>query len=192
MRIGIDFDDVVANTGIAIIEMHNKKHGTHYKKDDFYSYLFEEIWGGERDENRKEIDEFLTTNRSKKVSPMVGSLKAIQALKAAGHELYIITARRNKHITQTELWIEKHFPDVFTGVHYASPSRLKEEPRKKSEICEALGIEVLIDDSPENAFDCAAVGVKIFLFDQPWNRRHEFPKNVERVFSWDEVLHKLR
>src|ERR1700735_1590935 len=110
MRIGIDFDDVVADSGVAIIEAHNKKHGTYFKKDDFRAYLFEETWGITREERNREVDEFFATDQWKKISPMAGSLKAFEEIKADGHELYIITGRNDKDIEQTELWIEKHSP----------------------------------------------------------------------------------
>lgn len=184
MRIGIDLDDVVADSGVAMIEMHNKKHGTHFKKNDFRGYFFEETWGITREERNKEVDEFFATDQLKKISPMAGSLKAIEMLKTLGHELYIVTGRGDKDVEQTELWIEGHFPRVFADVHYATS-------RKKSEICKEVGVEVLIDDNPDIALDCANAGIRVLIFDQPWNRRLEFPKNVERVYSWDEVLKKL-
>jgi 5'(3')-deoxyribonucleotidase len=184
MRIGIDFDDVVADSGAAIIEMHNKKRGTHFKRSDFKTYFFEETWGMTREERRKEIDEFFATDQWKKISPMAGSLKVIEALKTKGHELYIITGRNDKDIAQTELWIEKNFPSVFQGVHFANS-------RKKSEICKELGIEIMIDDNPDVALECATEGIKVFIFDQSWNREREFPINVERVSSWQDIIRKL-
>lgn len=190
MRIGIDFDDVVADSGTALIEMHNKKHGAHFEKDDFKSYFFEETWGGPREERVKEIDEFFATDQLKKINPMAGSLEAMEILKEKGHELYIVTGRSHKDIEQTELWIEKHFPKAFAGVHYASV-RNSDERRKKSQICKELGIETFIDDNPDHALDLAAAGVKVFLFDQPWNRKQEMPENVERVSSWDDIVSRL-
>jgi len=191
MRIGLDFDDVVADSGIAIIEMHNKKHGTHFKKEDFENFFFEDTWGVPREERNREIDEFFATDQLSKIDPMAGSLAAIRELKAAGHEIYIITGRANKDIEQTEIWIENHFPDVFAGVHFASPSRTEEIPRKKSETCRELKIDVFIDDDPKNIIDVAGAGVRTFIFDHPWNRQGEFPPSVERVTSWAEIIKKL-
>jgi uncharacterized HAD superfamily protein len=192
MRIGIDFDDTVADSGIAIIEMHNKKHGTHFKKEDFKNYFFEETWGVPREERNKEIDEFFATDQLKNISPMAGSLKAIKTLKERGHGLYIITGRGNKDIEQTELWITNHFPDVFAGLHFSSPSRTEEIPRKKSETCKELGIEIFIDDSLENAVDCSSIVERVFLFDQPWNQELNLPKNIERVASWSEIVDRVK
>ena len=118
---------------------------------------------------------------------MAGSLKALKTLKEKGHELYVVTGRADKDIEQTELWIETYIPDVFKDVHYANWAT----SRKKSEICKELGIGILIDDNPGIALECANAGIRVFLFDQPWNREQQFPDNVERVSSWDEVIAKL-
>jgi uncharacterized HAD superfamily protein len=190
MRIGLDFDDVVADSGTALIEMYNKKYGVHFEKNDFKSYLFEETWGGSREERVKEIDAFFATDQLKKIYPVAGSVAAIGALKSRGHDLYIVTGRSSRDIEQTELWIEQHFPRVFREVHYSN-FRVSDKKRKKSEICQELGIEVFIDDNPDHALDCATVCAKVLLLDQPWNRHQELPKNVERVFSWDEIVTKL-
>ncbi len=191
MRIGIDLDEVVADSIAAIIKLHNERYGTRLKRDDFHTYVFEEVWGGTREEAIKKVDEFFATDQLKNISPIAGSLKAIAALKAKGHELYVITGRSNDNVRQTEQWLEGHFPDVFLGVHYTSIFSLTEKPRKKSETCKKLGVEVLIDDHMRNVLDCAGEGIRVLLFDQPWNRGHELPGNVERVFSWDEIMGKF-
>jgi uncharacterized HAD superfamily protein len=184
MRIGIDFDDVVADSSTAIIEIHNKTHATSFKKDDFRDYLWENIWGGTREDRIKEIDKFLTADQSRTISPIAGSFRAIEELKMKGHELYIITGRGDKHIEQTELWIRNNFPNVFDGIYYTNS-------QMKSETCKNNGVKVLIDDNPEVALECAKDGIRVFIFDQPWNRGCSFPANVERVVSWDEMVGKL-
>ncbi|MBU6501079.1 MAG: hypothetical protein KGJ89_03050 [Patescibacteria group bacterium] len=184
MRIGLDLDDVVADSGAAIIEMHNKKHGADFKKADFREFSWEKTWGISREERVKELDEFFATDQLKKINPVAGSVKAIKAIKAQGHELYIITARETKEREETKLWIEGRFPDAFADVHHTTFG-------KKSGICKELEIDVFIEDNLATAIDCAAAGIRVFLFDQPWNREGEFPKNVERVFSWEEVEKKL-
>ena len=47
-----------------------------------------------------------------------------------------------------------HTPQVHFGNHFA----LEGKSRKKSEICAAIGAQVLIDDNPTYAKECAEVG----------------------------------
>lgn len=195
MRIGIDFDDVVADSMRAIATLHNKKYGTNFKKDDAFSYKVNEVWGGTKEEWREKLDAFLSTDHLMDLDPMAGSLLGIDALKKQGHELYIVTARGEGDIPATERWIERHFPNVFKDVHYCgliAGIRITKETtrRTKSQVCNEHGIELMIDDNPDFAKECAAEGVKVMLFDQPWNRG-ELPPGVERVYSWDEIMRKL-
>jgi uncharacterized HAD superfamily protein len=190
MHIGIDLDEVVVDTLGGIIKLHNEKYGTRFAHKDFASYHLQDTWGGTREEAIEKVDKFLKTDPLKHFNPVAGSITAIKTLKERGHELYIITGRSNENSEHTETWLKHHFPKVFSGVHYVSFYSLTEKPRKKSEVCRELGIELIIDDNWDTAVDCAAQNIKVLLFDQQWNRG-KVPKNVERVHSWDEILKKL-
>jgi hypothetical protein len=191
MRIGIDFDEVVADSAAAIIALHNKQYATNYKKEDITSYHVEDVWGGTKEEWEAKLDEFFSAKNVQYLDPIAGSIPAMDSLKKAGHELYIITARGDSDIEATELWLKLHFPDTFNGVHYGH-ARLNdpEKTRSKPQMCKELGIKLMIDDHLSNAKQCADEGIKVFLFDQPWNQR-ELPEGVERVRTWEEIVKKL-
>ena len=190
MLLGIDLDEIVADSLDAIIKFHNEKYKTNLKKDNFVSYRFWEIWGGTKEESVKKISEFFKTDHLANIYPIAGSLGALADLKKSGHELFIITGRRNEIIKQTEEWIEKHFPNIFSGAHFANSYTLGGHERKKSDICKKLGVELIIEDDLLHATDCAKNGIKVFLFDYPWNQGNLSP-NIERVFSWSEIVDKL-
>lgn len=190
MRIGIDLDEIVADTMPAIVNFHNEKYGTDLKKNHFHSYRFWEVWGGTRDEAIKKIYEFSETDHFVKINPVAGSLNAIKKLKENGHELFVITGRQNEIIKKTEEWIEKHFPEVFSGIHFANSYGFTGQPLKKSAICSQLNIEIMIEDDIDHAKDLAEAGIRVFLFDQPWNQ-NDLEKDVERVFSWEEIIDKI-
>jgi uncharacterized HAD superfamily protein len=187
MSIGIDLDEVIADTISGILLFHNEKYGTRFTKRDFLSYRFWEIWGGTREEAIKKMYDFFETDRFADVVPIPGSLEAIAALKKEGHKIFLITGRQNHIIEKTEQWIKKYFPDVFDGLYFANSYNLTSKGRKKSEICAELGIKIMIEDDIDHAMDCAGKGILVLLFDQPWNQR-ELPPNVERVFSWEDIL----
>jgi hypothetical protein len=86
--------------------------------------------------------------------------------------------------------------------------------KPKSVICQEIGVDVLIDDSLEHAFDCSHLGIDILLYDKQgqytWNHFKQqkqftptltstskrlyqhFPdtttKNIHRMTSWREIL----
>ena len=196
MRIGIDFDDVVTDSVNLIVKLHNQHYGTDFRKDQMTHYTVEKSWGGSKEEWRAKLDEFFSAKNLVHLDPMAGSLAGIKALKDMGHELYIVTGRGSAKddVAATEQWLIAHFPNVFKGVHYANhiaADQLTVTRREKSEICKENKIELLIDDNPRIAAECATAGIRVFLFDQPWNQG-EFPAGVERVHSWDEIVEKLR
>jgi uncharacterized HAD superfamily protein len=195
MRIGLDLDEVVADGMATVVALHNKRHGTSFKVEQFNTWNLHEVWGGTEEEAIKEMNDFFLSGAMRDIDPIAGSLEAIAELKAKGHELYIITGRADSYIPATEAWLEKHFPDIFLGVHYANLFSLENQPRKKSEICKEFGIELFVDDNTSNAIDVASVCPRVFLFDQPWNRNVESPKvlpvNIERIYSWEEILRKI-
>jgi uncharacterized HAD superfamily protein len=191
MRIGLDFDDVVADSMRTIVDLQNKQYGTLYKLQDVTSFGFENVWGGTKEEWEVKVSGFLSTKYLAALSPVAGAVSGIAALKKRGHELYIVTGRSENYVEATEQWIAEHFPDTFTSVHYGNhvlsgPS----ERRDKSDICKEYGIEVMIEDYMKNAKECADAGIRVFLFDQPWNQG-ELSPNMERVKSWDEIVKRL-
>ena len=191
MRIGIDFDETVADSIKAIIALHNEQYGTDYKKEEVTEYRVENVWGGTTEEWGAKLDDFLSAKNAKRLDPVPGAIPAIDALKSAGHELYIVTARGDEGVEATELWLEKHLPATFKGVHYGhGRSDDPAKKREKADICRELGVELMIEDHIEVAKKCAAEGTKVLLLDQPWNQG-ALPPGVERVYSWEEIVKKL-
>jgi len=56
------------------------------------------------------------------------------------------------------------------------------------------GFRFFIEDNPENAIKLSGLCDYIFLFDQPYNKdeNYNFPKNVIRVYSWDDIYKHLK
>lgn len=64
--------------------------------------------------------------------------------------------------------------------------------KPKSLICREIGVDVLIDDSLEHAFDCAKLGIDILLYDKEgnyrWNQSDYHRDNVNRMTSWKQIF----
>ena len=60
-----------------------------------------------------------------------------------------------------------------------------------------VGAEVLIDDNPGYAKECAVAGIHVLLFDwdlgYPWSKTEDGPahRNIKRVGQWEEVEESL-
>eukprot|EP00201_Polytomella_parva_P017489 CAMPEP_0175071640 /NCGR_PEP_ID=MMETSP0052_2-20121109/19356_1 /TAXON_ID=51329 ORGANISM="Polytomella parva, Strain SAG 63-3" /NCGR_SAMPLE_ID=MMETSP0052_2 /ASSEMBLY_ACC=CAM_ASM_000194 /LENGTH=116 /DNA_ID=CAMNT_0016338835 /DNA_START=566 /DNA_END=916 /DNA_ORIENTATION=+ len=90
-------------------------------------------------------------------------------------------------------WLDRHFPNMFEVVYFGNHFALEGISRKKSDICKAIGAQILIDDNPSYAIECASAGINVLLYDwegnYPWSKlpkgkEHEL---IEVVKNWDEV-----
>eukprot|EP00959_Pyramimonas_sp_CCMP1952_P301737 6313326-Pyramimonas_sp.AAC.1 len=110
----------------------------------------------------------------------------------------VVTSRQHVIQEPTLLWLEENFPGVFTSVHFGNHFAMEGTSRKKSEICRELNADVLIDDNPGYAMDCAEAGMQVLLFD--WNLEYPWSKtevdgvwngphhpNITRVSDWAAV-----
>ena len=187
MKIGIDLDEILADSLPALIEYHNATYGTSLTREQFHSYKFWEIWGGTREEAIQKIYDFFKTPYFRNIRPVTGSQKAISILKQ-NNDLFVITARQDDVAKATKGWINKHFPNAFSGIYFANHYSQKGEPKTKKEICDPLELDILIEDSLDYALECYNPSRKVLLLDCPWNKNSELPQGIHRVHSWKEIV----
>ena len=96
----------------------------------------------------------------------------LQRLKQ-NHDLVVVTSRQYAIQDATLQWLDMHFPGTFSSVHFGNHFAKAGASRKKSEICCDIGADVLIDDNPTYAHDCAQAGMQVLLFNwrlsYPWS-----------------------
>lgn len=187
MRIGIDFDDVLVDFVPAFLHYHNRLYGTDTSRDDVWSYHFWEVFDITKDEMLRRIFSFLDSPESESIRPIVGACKGVMAI-GEKHELHIITGRQDRIAPMTSRLLLKHFGDAFSGIHFANHFSDNASHLSKGVICDRLGIDVLIDDSPANALESAAPGRKVLLLDAPWNGTIADTDSIRRVRSWKDII----
>lgn len=191
MKIALDLDEVLGQFLPALIEYYNDTYKTDWKIEEFYTYYFWEIWGGSVEESIQKVYDFHKTDYFKNIKPVAGAQEAVKKLKE-NNELFIITSRQNDIIKDTREWVEKYFPNTFTEIYFTNHFSQSGKAITKSEICEKLGIEMLVEDSAPYALECLKPGRKIFLFDYPWNRSAKLPQGIQRVHSWKEITDSIQ
>lgn len=120
---------------------------------------------------------------------------ALQSLRRLQHvaELVVVTSRQHVIRAPTLAWVDSHFPAVFSGVHFGNHWALEGVSQSKVDMCAALGADVLVDDNPAYAEECAAAGVRVLLFDwmggYPWASTPHGPAHplITRVHDWEAV-----
>ncbi len=191
MKIGIDIDEVLARFLPAIIRYHNETYNTSLKKEDFKTYNLWESWGGTREESIGKINDFFKTDYFRKIKPISGAQEATRVLKD-NNDLSIITSRKDEIAKETNYWVDKHFPNIFSGVHFAGHYFSNgKNSRTKGQICNSLDVDILIEDNFEYALECISPKRKVLLFDYPWNREIKLPQGIKRVHSWEEIIENI-
>jgi 5'(3')-deoxyribonucleotidase len=182
MKIGVDMDEVIADTLPEYINFLNDTEKLGLTRDRFTRYYTWDTWDGSDTEKVALFDRYYKSEYFYKVKPIAGALEGLQKL-SENHELYIITSRPDEVAQPTELWLKKYYPNLFSGVYYAN-YRLN---RKKSDICKTLEVQLMIEDSLEYALNCAENDIDTILLKFPWNNRELSHPRINRVDSWNEV-----
>jgi uncharacterized HAD superfamily protein len=190
MKIGIDLDEVLGSFMEDLIRFHNNKYKTSYKLENFFSYKFWNVWGGTKEEAIQKVYDFHEIKYFKEIKPIKDAQESIKKLKE-NNELFIITSRQNDVIEQTKEWVEKYFPNTFSNIYFTNHFSQNGDSITKKEVCDELDINILIEDSLEYSLECIKPKRKIFLLDYPWNKSETLPKEIERVYSWKEIIERI-
>jgi uncharacterized HAD superfamily protein len=187
MKIAIDIDEVLVDFVTNFLRDHNRRRGTALSKEDISSYRMWELWGETKEESDRSFEEFYNSELFRNLEPAKESIWAVNNL-SKDHELHIISSRPETIHEFTRSWVQKHFPNCFSGIHFSKKRPVNGKSLKKAEISAGLGVDLIIEDSLEYAKECAERGIRVLLFDAPWNQSEKLPHRVYRVFSWTEAF----
>ncbi len=187
MRIGVDIDDVLADTLPAFVRFNNEHHGGSWTTEHFHTAHWEEVLGLSSEQMGDRLESFFDSSHFRAVGPAQHAQGVLNKLRTT-HELHIVSARWDRIVDYTTAWLDEHFPAFFSGIHFAANhyttrASTRGMRRTKAELLAHHGVEVIIEDSLEYAERCRAAGFGVILFDRPWNRRAE-SADYHRVADW--------
>ncbi len=186
-KIGFDLDDVLLDMSDLILTHLNTQLNKNISKEDLTTFHYiEEVFGLNEDETNKYMEYLYSDAGHKNVRPVTGAVESISRI-GKNNEIYIVTAKPDTLEKNTKEWLNSHFLPVFKDVHFTNQYMSKKIQKRKSDICEAMGIQIFVDDSLSNAKDISSVNIPVLLFDTPWNQTDVLPDLVKRVYSWDEI-----
>ncbi|KAI7896477.1 uncharacterized protein EV154DRAFT_492425 [Mucor mucedo] len=222
--IGVDLDQTLAHTLESLTEWHNDSYGTQLKVTDFNSLDYWKIWGGTKEESCMKVREFYDSVHFEQIQPIRDfALEALKMLKRRNFTLVIITSRQQFVAEKTKRFVDRHYPGIFESIYFCNlnlsdTEQMEYISKPKSVICQEIGVDVLIDDSLEHAFDCSNLGIDILLYDHKgkysWNHEecvpkkkhcpptltstskrlygqhtpHEISKNIHRMMNWRDII----
>jgi uncharacterized HAD superfamily protein len=175
MKIGIDIDNVIANTFADLIPYYNRFMG--------YEAAPQEVVETMRKRKIKMLQYYFRAWRQRvmtKISLIDGAKETIQQWHPK-HEISLITSRLSIFNRQTRSWLDQH------SIPYHSLHHAKE----KTKHLKADGCQVFIEDNFEECEILADHCERVFLFDYPWNRRPTEKDNIIRVKNWSEIARQI-
>ena len=169
-RIAIDIDEVL----VPFLSPMAKYHEKSISKTR-YSYVYRDIFDITEEESQKMVQEFYKSQAFTQLTPMRGAQKAMYKLRRGADKLYIVTGRQDTVREETEDWIDTFFPNIFDDVIITNSYTPYEV--KKSDICRALNIGLIIDDNKGICDQCIEAGTDAlnFVGDEiyPWCEESE-------------------
>ena len=191
MKIGIDLDEVLADFMPQLLKYYNGKYKTNFRREQVKEYNFWNLWHCTKEQAIDEVYQFFRSSYANEIQPVIGAKEAVPKLNK-NNELFVITSRANDSAEETFRWINKYFSGVFSDIYITNQwNNLYKRTKKKSDICKELGIELIVEDGPEHAIDCASSGLNVLLFDCPWNE-NIIETKIKRIKSWGEALKEIR
>lgn len=190
MIIGLDFDDVIAHLFEKLLEFYNERKGKNHTIDEIKEYDLWINWGITKEEAMQLVNEFHEKEEPETTKPIENAIESITNLLHNGDKLYVITARNPIFKHKVENWIAHHLPNKKINVITTRDFKPNQYIRK-AKICEELNVEIMLEDSGQNALECAETGIKVLLFDKPWNQNIEH-ENITRVNGWNEAIKLLQ
>jgi uncharacterized HAD superfamily protein len=184
--IAIDIDDVIVETAAHTVDYYNSKYGTRLTLKDMYSDNLES-WGVvDKATAIARVEAYLATAEFQNILPLTEAVSAIKHL-AKRHELHVVTGRSTVIEAATNNSVDAYFPGIFRSVTFTN--LFNEKKRSKADVCQKLGVSVLIEDHLGHALPAADAGIDVLLFgNYPWNQADNLPNNVHRVTDWAAVL----
>lgn len=198
LRVAVDVDEVLGSFLATLNVFCQEEYRISHDVSEFFVYDFMKIWKCSQAEANHRVHQFFESEHfNEGIPPIPGAFEALQRLSGYCH-LSVVTSRQHVIRAPTLEWIKRHFPGIFEDVHFGNHFALSGAARPKSEICKELGLEVLIDDNPRYALECAEHGIRVLLFDwnlsYPWSKTADGPEHplITRVKDWDDVEHAMR
>jgi uncharacterized protein len=113
--------------------------------------------------------------------PYPHAVETVNGWYDAGHHIHVTSHRAERSVTATRRWLHdiglRHH-DLWCGLD-------------KVAHCRAIGIDLLVDDSPPNLRGALAAGMLAATLRHPWNEDLRDDPRVVRAADWRELARRL-
>jgi len=179
IKIGFDCDGVLVEIMNPLISFHNDKYNTSLRREQFKFFNLWENWGGTEKQTKAKVKDFFSSEYFWKIKPLKYSRRVVDIL-SKDNDLVVVTSRPDYTHKKTIFQVDYFFPKKFLEIYFTNEWS-RDGGRGKQDVCLDENIDILIEDSLENAISCSSKGINVLLIDCPWNKCENLPDNVERM-----------
>ncbi len=178
MRIAIDIDSTLHHYWDVLSDAARERFGIELPYEEQYQ------WGITRLKPEQLTCVIEATHCERTIlagRPYPGAVEAVNRWAAAGHFIHVTTHRDERCHAATEQWLHDiglQFDDLCCSWD-------------KIARCTAIGIDVLIDDSPENITAALAHGITPATILHPWNEEVVADEGIVAAADWAGLVTKL-
>lgn len=194
MKFAFDVDGVFFPYERNILPFVNNILGTSYTMVDFTDYRLHKVLKCSKRVADDLVLKFVQSPICDSLLPIDGAKETFVRLVEAGHELFIITARWNvsRH-ERLARYLEKYLCGLFPpeNIYFTADYQTGDQPICKSELCQRLNIDCLVDDRDKYVLACAEQGIHGILFqpdDYHWSHLpDDYSPLVQVAKDWKDV-----
>ena len=187
MKIAIDIDEVILEFVEPYMKFAESKGIMKVNYNDVYCYDFYRVLVISKDRFFEILNEFNSNGRFSEAEFINGAKKGVCFLRD-NFDICFVTARPDNIREKTIDFIFKEFVVDENRVFFSGDSLLC--GKSKCEICNELGINLIIEDNGDDSLRYANNEMNVLLLDKPWNRHIEHEKIV-RCDDWNDILSKV-
>jgi uncharacterized HAD superfamily protein len=178
MRIAIDIDSTLHHYWDLLEEVAQRRFGVQIP------YADQVVWEIDRlkpEQLRAAVKETHSEAQILAGEPYPGAVEVVSRWHEQGHFIHITSHRAGEAHAATAQWLEQiglPYDDLYCS--YDKVSR-----------CTELGIDLLIDDSPENLRRAIDAGIAAATIVHPWNRELVAEEDIVAAEDWPELARRL-
>lgn len=147
------------------------------------------MWKVSKEVSQERVARFLESPEFEEMPAIDGAAEALRRL-SQHYELHVVTSRQFSIIEATHRWLNRHFPGVFTAVHFGNHFGSSGAKIPKSQLCKEIGAIALVDDSATYIEECSgSVPHRLLFGNYAWNT--ETPSGAIRCSTWADVESEL-
>lgn len=193
MRIYCDIDDVLSETAVSLCELAEQMFGKRIAYADVRDFNLQRTFNLTDEEMSRYTAAAHAPEHLAAYAPTPGAVEALRKLKAAGHEIELVTGRPSTAWRGTEAWLAKFGLGDFTVTYvdkYGRPCPTDPDAPRMVPLAELLvrHYDIAIDDSPLALKSLEVwTQTRVLVFNRPWNADYQLAANMIRIDSWSDI-----